>query len=398
MGAAGASPGRLGCMDKSPWLGDNASGSAASIDVRRNHHRWMNTTPQSEPDSGGCSASFTLQDDIGWGLEGSWTLVSGGHATLSTLAMQVPTLAQADSSRVVYTMKVTYALAVAATIEQASATFPIGGDLFNVWKDVESFICPGKTPTICKPDQVPGYDWGKVPVGPVDNYGGCNFKGWTCKKKFGRRDMLAGRQDDGSKFIEADVATDGSSQPVIEASNEIGSFDINNLSVEVDTPGRYDFIYTVRNSNVPCKQTHELSTEGQTIVNTQCGDATALTIALAKNQGNQKRTLGLLLKKFCKIKCHKIDFWCKPPPPGQTTTPPATPPGIETTPPATPPATESTPPATPPGTETTPPATPPGTETTPPATPPGTETTPPATPPGTETTPPATPPGTETTA
>ncbi|KAK8141802.1 hypothetical protein G3M48_009879 [Beauveria asiatica] len=297
-------------------------------------------------------------------------------------------------------MKVTYALAVAATIEQASATFPIGGDLLNIWKDVESFICPGKTPTICEPDQVPGYDWGKVPVGPVDNYGGCNFKGWTCKKKFGRRDMLAGRQDDGSKYIEAQVSTDGSSQPVIEASNQIGSFDINNLSVEVDTPGRYDFIYTVRNSNVPCKQTHELTTEGQTIVNTQCGDATALRIAVAKNQGNQKRTLGLLLKKFCILKCHKIDFWCKPPPPGQTT-PPATPPASQTTPPATPPVTppgtETTPPATPPGTETTPPATPPGTETTPPATPPGTETTPPATPPGTETTPPATPPASETT-
>ncbi|KAM3471290.1 hypothetical protein MY5147_005922 [Beauveria neobassiana] len=317
-------------------------------------------------------------------------------------------------------MKVTYALAVAATIEQASATFPIGGDLLKMWKGVDSFICPGQKPVICKPDQVPGYDWGKVPVGPVDNYGGCNFKGWSCKKKFGRRDMLAGRQDDGSKFIEADISTDGSSQPVIEASNEIGSFDINNLSVEVDTPGRYDFIYTVRNSNFPCKQTHELTTEGQTIVNTQCGDATALTIAVAKNQGNQKRTLGLFLKKFCKIKCHKIDFWCKPPPPGKTTTPPAsqttppgtppvTPPGTETTPPNTPPATPpgtettppNTPPATPPGTETTPPNTPPGTETTPPNTPPGTETTPPntppATPPGTETTPPATPPGTETT-
>ncbi|KAM3525404.1 hypothetical protein NHJ13051_004011 [Beauveria bassiana] len=309
-------------------------------------------------------------------------------------------------------MKVTYALAVAATIEQASATFPIKGDLFKLWKGVDSFICPGQKPVICKPDQVPGYDWGKVPVGPVDNYGGCNFKGWSCKKKFGRRDMLAGRQDDGSKFIEADISTDGSSQPVIEASNEIGSFDINNLSVEVDTPGRYDFIYTVRNSNFPCKQTHELTTEGQTIVNTQCGDATALTIAVAKNQGNQKRTLGLFLKKFCKIKCHKIDFWCKPPPPGQTTTPPAsqttppgtppvTPPGTETTPPNTPPGTETTPPNTPPGTETTPPntppATPPGTETTPPATPPGTKTTPPATPPGTETTPPNTPPGTETT-
>ncbi|KAM0670271.1 hypothetical protein ACQRIU_000666 [Beauveria bassiana] len=308
-------------------------------------------------------------------------------------------------------MKVTYALAVAATIEQASATiFPIGGDLLKMWKGVDSFICPGQKPVICKPDQVPGYDWGKVPVGPVDNYGGCNFKGWSCKKKFGRRDMLAGRQDDGSKFIEADISTDGSSQPVIEAGNEIGSFDINNLSVEVDTPGRYDFIYTVRNSNFPCKQTHELTTEGQTIVNTQCGDATALKIAVANNQGNQKRTLGLLLKKFCKIKCHKIDFWCKPPPKtttppaSQTTppgTPPVTPPGTETTPPNTPPGTETTPPNTPPGTKTTPPATPPGTETTPPntppATPPGTETTPPATPPGTKTTPPNTPPGTETT-
>ncbi|KAF1735422.1 hypothetical protein CRV24_004346 [Beauveria bassiana] len=313
-------------------------------------------------------------------------------------------------------MKVTYALAVAATIEQASATFLLGGDLLKKWKGVDSFICPGQKPVICKPDQVPGYDWGKVPVGPVDNYGGCNFKGWSCKKKFGRRDMLAGRQDDGSKFIEADISTDGSSQPVIEASNEIGSFDINNLSVEVDTPGRYDFIYTVRNSNFPCKQTHELTTEGQTIVNTQCGDATALTIAVAKNQGNQKRTLGLFLKKFCKIKCHKIDFWCKPPPPGKTTTPPAsqttppgtppvTPPGTETTPPNTPPVTPpgtettppNTPPATPPGTETTPPNTPPGTKTTPPNTPPGTETTPPNTPPGTETTPPNTPPGTETT-
>ncbi|EJP68417.1 adhesin protein Mad1 [Beauveria bassiana ARSEF 2860] len=288
-------------------------------------------------------------------------------------------------------MKVTYALAVAATIEQASATFLLGGDLLKKWKGVDSFICPGQKPVICKPDQVPGYDWGKVPVGPVDNYGGCNFKGWSCKKKFGRRDMLAGRQDDGSKFIEADISTDGSSQPVIEASNEIGSFDINNLSVEVDTPGRYDFIYTVRNSNFPCKQTHELTTEGQTIVNTQCGDATALTIAVAKNQGNQKRTLGLFLKKFCKIKCHKIDFWCKPPPPGKTTTPPAS----QTTPPGTPPV-------TPPGTETTPPNTPP----TVPGTTPPFETVPGTTPPfetvpGTssteKTTPPVTPPATVTT-
>ncbi|OAA75172.1 extracellular serine-threonine rich protein [Akanthomyces lecanii RCEF 1005] len=254
-------------------------------------------------------------------------------------------------------MKVTYALAIAATFEQATATFDIVGDVFKYWTDLKPFTCPGKVPVICKPDQIPGYNWKDTPVGPIGGYGGCNFKGWTCKKKFGRRDMLAGRQDDGSKLIEADVGVDGSdNNPVISAGDDIGTFDINSFSVESEFDARFEFHYTMPDGSV-CKQSSPVSSQGTSIVNTQCGGAKSVKMVLPENQGNQKRTFGLL-KKLCKVKCHKIDFWCKPPPGKTTTTPPATQTTTKNTPP---PQTTTTQQTTPPGqTTTTSVSTPPG--------------------------------------
>ncbi|KAJ3472079.1 hypothetical protein NLG97_g11306 [Lecanicillium saksenae] len=158
-------------------------------------------------------------------------------------------------------MKITYALAVAATLEQASATFGIGGEVFSYWTGMKPFTCPGKGPVICKPDQVPGYDWNNTPVGPIGNYGGCNFKGWSCKKKFGRRDMLAGRQDDGSKVIEADVGGDDENDnPVISAGDDIGTFDIDSFSVESEFDARFEFHYTMPDGST-CKQSSPVSSQ-----------------------------------------------------------------------------------------------------------------------------------------
>ncbi|KAJ6782374.1 hypothetical protein PWT90_06464 [Aphanocladium album] len=230
-------------------------------------------------------------------------------------------------------MKITYALAIAATFEQASATFGIGGDVYKYWTGLKPFTCPGKQPVICKPDQVPGYDWKNTPVGPIGNYGGCNFKGWNCKKKFGRRDMLAGRQDDGSKLIEADVGADGvNDNPVISAGDDIGTFDIDSFSVESEFDARFEFHYTMADGSI-CKQSSPVSSQGTSIVNTQCGGAKSVKLVLPENQGNQKRTFGLL-KKICKVKCHKIKFWCKPPPAQTTTRTPPAQTTTKTTPPA----------------------------------------------------------------
>ncbi|OAA60005.1 extracellular serine-threonine rich protein [Cordyceps fumosorosea ARSEF 2679] len=253
-------------------------------------------------------------------------------------------------------MKVAYALALAATVEQASATAILGAVL-DYWTNLQPFTCPGKTPVICKPDQVPGYDWKDTPIGPIGGYGGCDFKGWTCKKKFGRRDMLAGRQDDGSKVIEADVGADGESgNPVISAGNDIGTFDIDSFSVESEFDARFEFHYTMPDGST-CKQSSPVSSQGTSIVNTQCGGAKSVQLVLPQNQGNQKRTF--LLKKSCKVKCHKIKFWCKPQPPKTTNSPPATPPAQTTTKNTPPPQTTSTTVSTVPGTttkQTTPPA------------------------------------------
>ncbi|OAR00502.1 hypothetical protein LLEC1_03032 [Akanthomyces lecanii] len=282
-------------------------------------------------------------------------------------------------------MKVTYALAIAATFEQASATFDIFGDTFKYWTDFQPFTCPGKAPTICKPNQIPGYDWKDTPIGPISTYGGCNFQGWTCKKKFGRRDMLAGREDDGSNFIVADVGPDGSSNPNMSAGGDIDSFDIKSVSLESEFDTRLELHYTMPDGSI-CKQSSPVSSQGTSIVNTQCGGAKMVKMVLPENQGNQKRTFGL--KKLCKVKCHKIDFWCKPPP-GKTTT---IPPGTQTT------TTQQT---TPPGqTTTSSVSTPPGqTTTSSVSTPPGqTTTSSVSTPPGqTTTSSVSTPPGQTTT-
>ncbi|KAJ2968669.1 hypothetical protein NQ176_g9067 [Zarea fungicola] len=199
-------------------------------------------------------------------------------------------------------MKFSYALAAAATIEQASATYGIGGD------------------------QVPGYDWNNTPQGPVGGYGGCNFKGWTCKKKASRRDMLAGRQNDGSNVIEATVGAEGTDNPTITAGDDIGTFDINNFSVESEFDARFELHYTMPDGST-CKQSSTVSSQGTSIVNTQCGGAKSVTLVLPENgqNVNGKRTLQ---KKSCQVKCHKIVFYCKPPP-GQTTT--RTPPAQTTT-------------------------------------------------------------------
>ncbi|KAK3190643.1 hypothetical protein K4F52_003334 [Lecanicillium sp. MT-2017a] len=238
-------------------------------------------------------------------------------------------------------MKATYAAFLAAVaVDQASATFGIIGGGLKYWKGIGGYKCPSKTPIICEKDQIPGYDWVTVPIGQIGNYGGCNFKGWTCQNELNRRDHPLAARTFGGKSIVGDCgADDENDNPTISAGDDIGSFSIDSYSVTPEVDARLDFHYTMPDGS-SCKHSSSCSSQGTTVVNSQCGGAKKVRVVFPKQKTK-------LLKKLCKVKIHKIKFHCKPKPIASTTL-------IKTTPvkQTTPPAQETT--TTVPAQETTP--------------------------------------------
>ncbi|KAI9669630.1 MAG: hypothetical protein M1831_007326 [Alyxoria varia] len=190
-------------------------------------------------------------------------------------------------------MKYSSALAAAATFGLSAATWP---------KDAPGYSTPENTDTKCNSQMQKGYTFGGVQEGPMRQHGGLKFGGFDCKttnykRTFDSYDHTDSKpnEDGYGKCITGAAKPD--SGPSMEAPDRDFSIQKMHLSTEFDTP--IDCHYTMPNGET-CKETHDCSSKGTTIENSQCGGAKHMSIALPKEHKS----------KSCHVSVHSIGFHC----------------------------------------------------------------------------------------
>ncbi|KAF2457942.1 hypothetical protein BDY21DRAFT_343205 [Lineolata rhizophorae] len=161
-----------------------------------------------------------------------------------------------------------------------------------------SFNCPANTDNECTPDQEGGFDWGNLPTGGFDNYGGFDFSGFSCENRFGRRDELTKRTFQ-SKCITGRATRDNG--PSFNCGNKPG-FSVTDMEISVDEDADVEFHYDMPDGST-CRHTTRCTTGGTTVRNNQCGGAKSVTFKMPRN-GN---------REDCNVGVHRVDFDCTPP-------------------------------------------------------------------------------------
>ncbi|TDZ31745.1 hypothetical protein C8035_v000871 [Colletotrichum spinosum] len=189
-------------------------------------------------------------------------------------------------------------LALAAGVSQVTATG---------WNKFPSFTCPENTDNKCEEKQKGGFSWGDLNTGSFSNYGGFDFKGWTCENDFTKRDQLAPRTFGGGKVIEGSCGQKKETSPSFGCGAGSGApdkFSIVHFDVSVEFDCDLEFHYDMPDGS-NCKHRSACSKSGTTVKNSQCGGAKNVTIVYPKQPNKPKST--------CGVGIHTINFDCNPP-------------------------------------------------------------------------------------
>ncbi|KAF6810773.1 extracellular serine-threonine rich protein [Colletotrichum sojae] len=197
-------------------------------------------------------------------------------------------------------------LALAAGVSQVTATG---------WNKFPSFTCPENTDNKCDDKQKGGFSWGDLTPGSFSNYGGFDFKGWTCENDFSKRDLLAPRTFGKGKVISGSCGQKKETSPSFGCGSGSGApdkFSIIHFDVSVEFDCDLEFHYDMPDGS-SCKHRSACSKSGTTVKNSQCGGAKNVTIVYPSQPSKPKST--------CGVGIHTINFDCSPP---ETTKPPKT--------------------------------------------------------------------------
>ncbi|OHE93383.1 adhesin protein Mad1 [Colletotrichum orchidophilum] len=197
-------------------------------------------------------------------------------------------------------------LALAAGVSQVTATG---------WNKFPSFTCPENTDNKCDDKQKSGFSWGDLNTGSFSNYGGFDFKGWTCGSDFSKRDLVAPRTFGKGKVIEGSCGSKKETSPSFGCGSGSGApdkFSITHFDVSVEFDCDLEFHYDMPDGS-SCKHRSACSKSGTTVKNSQCGGAKNVTIVYPQQPSKPKST--------CGVGIHTIGFDCSPP---QTVVPPKT--------------------------------------------------------------------------
>ncbi|EFQ26830.1 adhesin protein Mad1 [Colletotrichum graminicola] len=197
-------------------------------------------------------------------------------------------------------------LALAAGVSQVTATG---------WNKFPSFTCPQNTDNQCDDKQKSGFSWGDLSTGSFSNYGGFDFKGWTCESDFSKRDLLAPRTFTKGKVISGSCGQKKETSPSFGCGSAPGGpdkFSISHFDVTVEFDCDLEFHYDMPDGS-NCKQRSPCSKSGTTVTNSQCGGAKNVTIVYPSQPSKPKST--------CGVGIHTIGFDCSP---AETPKPPKT--------------------------------------------------------------------------
>ncbi|KAK2003822.1 hypothetical protein LX36DRAFT_54506 [Colletotrichum falcatum] len=191
-------------------------------------------------------------------------------------------------------------LAFAAGVSQVTATG---------WNKFPSFALPQNTDNKCDDKQKAGFSWGDLNTGSFSNYGGFDFKGWTCESDFSKRDVLAPRTFTKGKVISGSCGQKKETSPSFGCGSGAGApdkFSISHFDVSVEFDCDLEFHYDMPDGS-NCKQRSPCSKSGTTVKNSQCGGAKNVTIVYPSQPSKPKST--------CGVGVHTIGFDCSPPQP-----------------------------------------------------------------------------------
>ncbi|KFA76624.1 hypothetical protein S40288_05976 [Stachybotrys chartarum IBT 40288] len=188
-------------------------------------------------------------------------------------------------------------LAAAASLTQVAATRRGG------FHNAPPFTCPGNTDNVCEDKQREGWNWQDLTPGPVREYDGFNFNGWTCENEFSRRDPLAPRTSRGGKVISGRCGQEPSTAPSFECGERRSrkDFSVKKFHITVEFDCRMEFHYDMPDGSV-CRQSQDCSTGGTTVHNTQCGGAKKVRFVYPEQPNMPKRD--------CHVGIGHIDFDC----------------------------------------------------------------------------------------
>ncbi|KAK8114102.1 adhesin protein Mad1 [Apiospora kogelbergensis] len=183
-------------------------------------------------------------------------------------------------------MKNTATLAtLAAGLSQVAATG------FGGWGNAPAFNCPANQDNKCTEKQIPGFDWKDLPTGKFENYGGFNWKGFTCENKFSKRDELAPRtfgfQD---KCISGVAHHDKGKAPNFSCNGkDIEKTSIGGFQVTPEFDCDLEFHYGMPDGST-CKHRTPCKKSGTYVQNSQCGGAKNVTVIVPKQPAVPKET------------------------------------------------------------------------------------------------------------
>ncbi|KAF2834902.1 hypothetical protein M501DRAFT_919057, partial [Patellaria atrata CBS 101060] len=132
------------------------------------------------------------------------------------------------------------------------------------------FNRPGRGNHVCSPEQNHGYDWGNLPTGPFNHYGGSDFSGFSCGNRFGRRDDLSKRTFQ-PRCITGKITQNDNGPRISCGSKPDFSIDEFELSVDLDNV-EVELHYGMADGSV-CRQTTNCQRGGTVVKNRQCGGA-----------------------------------------------------------------------------------------------------------------------------
>jgi len=142
-------------------------------------------------------------------------------------------------------------------------------------------------------------------VGKVAEYKKNVFSGFTCENSFFKRGELRGRTFLPGKVITGNCGHERNDCPSISPGPDAGidKYSIDSFEVTTSLDARMEFHYQMPDGGI-CKTTHDCSSQGTTVRNTQCGGAKKVWFVFPKQDKHKG-------KKFCKIGIHKIRWHCK---------------------------------------------------------------------------------------
>ncbi|GJN66046.1 hypothetical protein PLICBS_000062 [Purpureocillium lilacinum] len=204
-------------------------------------------------------------------------------------------------------------LVAAACIDQAAATLLLGKGLIKgkginlgtSFTGASTFTCPGNIDNKCTPEWEAGCDFVDLMAGTVGEYKKNLFSGFTCENSFFKRGGLRGRPSLPGKVITGKCGHKRAECPSISPGPSAGidKFSIDSFEVTTSLDARMEFHYQMPDGAI-CKTTHDCSSQGTTVRNTQCGGAKKVWFVFPKQAKHKGR-------RFCKIGIHHIRWNCK---------------------------------------------------------------------------------------